>query len=458
MRNSLVSICVLIVAGCADAVHDPVHDNVHNGMHSAETSDSEGLRTSGGAASASLIGGTSTTLSGYGEGDFHIVGDVDADGYDDIVAVDAATGRLAVFAGAAGGPAGTPSTTLAGTVGRHAAVEGAGDVDGDGYDDVVVGDPTFRHGVGRVLLYLGSARGLPTAASQTIVGATSGDTVGSELARMGDVNDDGYDDFAVTRSAGREVGVYYGTPFGVATGSSTSIATDYHPVNITGYTANGVTGEGISGGDVNGDGFGDLVVGWVHQRVSRGGFYTYLGSASGMATTGAAFEYPYPTFYSTWCDGPPFMGWAVDAHADFDGDGYDDVAAAAPFDTCDGYVYVWYGGASGVGFARWSELYGYEVGVSHLGRSLATGDWNGDGVGDLGMGGTLASSAEGAFARSSRSVEQVEYVSPLAATASAVEARVQGAGDVNGDGLDDMLVSVSPGDGTYSLLVEYGGP
>ena len=98
------------------------------------------------------------------------------------------------------------------------AVAFAGDVNGDGIDDVIVGEPTFNDGVsqvGRVRVYHGSISGLSTIPSWTANG--SGGLFGTEVATAGDVNGDGFDDIVVAAVGIATVYVYHGGPGGLAT-------------------------------------------------------------------------------------------------------------------------------------------------------------------------------------------------------------------------------------------------
>jgi hypothetical protein len=86
------------------------------------------------------------------------------------------------------------------------SVAGAGDVNGDGYDDVLIGSPGYdltasaTLDVGRVYLYLGSASGLDLSPSWLFTGTQASQSVGVSVAGIRDVNGDGYDDIAVGSS------------------------------------------------------------------------------------------------------------------------------------------------------------------------------------------------------------------------------------------------------------------
>ena len=138
-------------------------------------------------------------------------GDVDRDTFGDVVVgaylwnsetvTDA--GKVAAFHGSADGLAGAPSWQVEGTESGARfgfAVASAGDVNGDGYADVIVGEPLYdadEADTGRVLVFEGSAAGLPTSASWVRGGAIGGDWFGQSVASAGDVNGDGYGDVII---------------------------------------------------------------------------------------------------------------------------------------------------------------------------------------------------------------------------------------------------------------------
>ena len=96
----------------------------------------------------------------------------------------------------------------------------AGDVNRDGYDDLLVGAAGYPEGgaYGKVFLYHGSAGGLGSTASWTATGAATGDRFGAALATAGDVNADGYADVVIGVPLRNKVLVYHGAPAGLARG------------------------------------------------------------------------------------------------------------------------------------------------------------------------------------------------------------------------------------------------
>ncbi|MBN2098473.1 MAG: FG-GAP repeat protein, partial [Dehalococcoidia bacterium] len=169
------------------------------------------------------------------------------------------------------------------------SVASAGDVNGDGYDDVIVGAYLFDNGQtdeGRAFVYHGSASGLSTSPDWTAESDMARSYFGYCVGTAGDVNGDGYDDVIISAPRygasfyeGR-VYVYLGSAAGL--GSSPSWTVD-------GTETLGEFGSSVgSAGDVNGDGYADVIVGaylYDNGESNEGRAFVYCGSASGLSTT-----------------------------------------------------------------------------------------------------------------------------------------------------------------------------
>ena len=121
-------------------------------------------------------------------------GDVNGDGYDDLFA--GSLQGLQVFYGSHAGP--TPGTPWRGP---SVSLSSAGDVNGDGFDDLLVGDPFYTNGQeyeGRMVLYYGSAIGPSTTPAWTLQGDASARGLGSDVLSVGDINGDGYPEAIIT--------------------------------------------------------------------------------------------------------------------------------------------------------------------------------------------------------------------------------------------------------------------
>ncbi len=163
------------------------------------------------------------------------------------------------------------------------------DVNGDGYTDVIGGAYGYDGGQvdeGQVVAFYGSAAGLPPSPSWIAEGDQDGAFAGNSVASAGDVNGDGYEDVIVglngwtngqrTEGAAR---VYLGSPAGLSAAPAWTVESDQVDARL-GYVVS-------SAGDVNGDGFGDVAVGafWYDGgQADEGAVFVYLGSAAGLGT------------------------------------------------------------------------------------------------------------------------------------------------------------------------------
>jgi hypothetical protein len=271
------------------------------------------------------------------------------------------------------------------------SVSTAGDVNGDGYDDVIVGVPRYDDGQpeeGVVFLYPGGPDGPATSPAWMVKSDQAYAWFGIAVAPAGDVNGDGYDDVIVgaPRYDGeqRDEGaafVYYGGPTGILT--TTAWLT--HPTD----QADARFGTAVAAvGDVDGDGFADVVVtanGYDAEETNEGAAFMYRGGPDGLADAPAWEVHPTDQAYAN-------FGRSASTAGDVNGDGYDDVIVGAPWYDTDqseenwdkGAAFVYHGSALGLApDADWTMMgEGQEKGKFGIAVSTA-GDVNGDGYSDV---------------------------------------------------------------------------
>ncbi|MBN2541311.1 FG-GAP repeat protein [bacterium] len=153
----------------------------------------------------------------------------------------------------------------------------AGDINGDGYNDLLVGAPGSNYTKdfpGRVYVYLGG-RKLKKEPDFVIDGTHAGENFGGALASLGDINGDGFGDFAVGAPKNDDVSMDAGKVY-VFYGAKTFDTTP--DVTLEGERANDWFGVSIDGGkDINGDGKPDFIVGASYGGDKYGGAaYIYL--------------------------------------------------------------------------------------------------------------------------------------------------------------------------------------
>jgi hypothetical protein len=332
-------------------------------------------------------------------------------------------------------------------------VASAGDVDGDGYGDLVVGstpgpiDATTSPGTASV--YRGSAAGLVPTAIRVFTGVSAGDSFGGSVAGVGDVDGDGYADVAVgafDASPGGHtgvgsVGLYRGSPTGTMATPATLLEGALRDERF-GYSVAGA-------GDVDGDGFSDVVVGAVYgdpgtpRAINHAGLVrVFLGGAAGLATD-AARTVAGPSVSAQ-------FGNQVAGLGDVNGDGYSDFVAGANGTAPGGRegagtASIFHGSAAGVAATAALVLEGVAAIDGFGGNCGAAGDVDGDGYADVLVGAPGANGTAGAasFFRGSAAgvIAAPARVLTGAAPGDGLGGPVAGVGDVNRDGYADVFVS-----------------
>ena len=474
-------------------------------------------------------------------------GDVNGDGYDDLIIGawgadpngDSNAGETYIVYGGASAP-GTGGvldlSTLDGSNGfilngidetdfSGRSVSSAGDVNGDGYDDLIIGaslaDPNSNYAGETYVVYGGaSAPGTDGVLDLSMLDGTNGfiltgtdgyDYSGVSVSSAGDVNGDGYDDLIIGANLADPNGDSYAGEtyviYGGANAPGSDGVLDLSDLDGTnGFILNGIDGSDQSGrsvssaGDVNGDGYDDLIIG-AHSAdpngdSNAGETYIVYGGASAPGTDGVldlSALNGTNGFTLTGINRDDYSGFSVSSAGDVNGDGYDDlIIGAYGADGYAGETYVVYGGASAPGTGGVLDLGALDgsngftlTGIDAYDRSghsvSSAGDVNGDGYDDL-----IIAAREGDPNGNSEAGETylvyggasapgtggVLDLSDLDGTngfiLTGIDAgdqsgfSVSSAGDVNGDGYDDLIIgahNADPnGDGNAGeTYVVYGG-
>ena len=353
------------------------------------------------------------------------------------------------------------------------SVSGAGDVNGDGYADVVVGAYRYSAGQteeGAAFIYFGGSGAFNTAADAQLESNQAGAFLGASVAGAGDVNGDGYADVIVGASIFDSLQVDEGGAFVYFGGAGAfNQSADGQLVSGQGGARMGASVAGA--GDVNGDGYADVIVG-VPLYGGEGAAFLYFGGAGGFNTTRDALL--------TVNGSGAQMGSSVAGAGDVNGDGYADVIVGAPFycntateGGCgplprEGAAFVYFGGRGAFDTARDGSLLGSQA-DGRMGNSVAgAGDVNGDGFADLIVGAPYFDNAqtdEGAafvYFGGVGALLQADGTLEANQAGAKMGASVAEAGDVNGDGFSDVIVGAPYYDNGQTdegaAFVYFGGP
>ncbi|MBL8008778.1 MAG: FG-GAP repeat protein, partial [Ignavibacteria bacterium] len=361
-------------------------------------------------------------------------GDVNGDGFDDIIIgaylYNSNTGRAYIYYGGLNLNT-TADVILTGEAASNVfgcSVSSAGDVNGDGYSDVIVGAYGYSSNKGRAYIYFGGAS-MNNTADVTFTGELPGNDFGTSVSAAGDVNGDGYSDVIVSAdlysSNTGKAYIYFG-------GASMNNSAD---VTMTGNATSDTFGKSVSAaGDVNGDGFSDVIIGATGYSSNTGRAYIFMGAASmdnnaDVLLTGEA-------------SGNNF-GVSVSSAGDVNGDGYSDVICGAyGFNSNTGKAYVYYGGAIMNSTADVS-MTGESV-FNFFGNSVSTaGDVNGDGFSDVIISEFGYNSFSGkAFiffgGTSMNNIPDITMNEEIINSYFGISAA--SAGDVNADGFSDIII------------------
>ena len=411
--------------------------------------------------------GSVVTAAGYVNGDSYADVIVGAPLYDN---GNTDEGLVFVYYGSASGLSGAYSWKAEGE--RDSAQFGydvgtAGDVNHDGYSDIIIGAKKYSNGEsneGKIFVWFGSAAGpgpdgTPSNADWSYESNSAGAFLGQSVASAGDVNGDGYSDviagannFTNGQANEGKVFVFFGSSAGLSYSPDWTAESDQASA-LFGATC-------ATAGDVNGDGYSDILVGanlYDNGNTNEGGAFLWLGGPGGLGANGTPSNADWSA--ETNQDNAR-MGTSARTAGDVNGDGYSDIITGARlYDntfTDEGAAFVWYGSASGLGAngtpsnADWSA-YGGQTGCSFGYSCSSSGDNTLDGYSDIIIGAygyTGMINNEGAAfiwtgspagLSPGGSAATANWVVYGGQSGSEFGYAVSDAGDVNGDGGSDVV-------------------
>lgn len=290
------------------------------------------------------------------------------------------------------------------------------DINGDGYPDAIIGSQNSSRA--RSYLSLGQAKGLDPLSVTTINGVSG---FGYSVV-LADIDGDGYADAVISNTAAN-FAVF------LSLGSNGVLSTT--PLTPT------TVGTGIlnlSAGDINGDGFSDIVVGSPYDGGNVGNVYVFTSNA----VIGQGVSYVQQLSNPGLAGSTQFYGYSL-ALGDINGDQKSDVMVGAVGSSQNGAFFVHL--SQGNSFAAQSQVFPGAVSNTWYANSAATADINRDGLADLVLGAYQESGSAGRtyLYLSNSGILTNTINSPVSGFTGSQSATSVASGDINGDGYSDIL-------------------
>ena len=364
------------------------------------------------------------------------------------------------------------------------SVSGAGDVNGDGYNDLIIAATKksyliFGKNTSFTNIDLGT---LTLSQGITMVGSNIKNNTGWAVSNAGDVNNDGYDDFIIgshhENPLGRIAAGETYLIFGKKTLTNIDLVTLSLPqgIKIMGANINDNSGWSVSSaGDVNNDGYDDIIISARYAtplgRTNAGETYLIFGKRNGFADIDLKTLTPPQGIKILGADLNDNSGWAVSNAGDVNSDGYDDIIIGARYAnplglTNAGETYLIFGKSNDfvdIDLKNLTLTQGIKISGADLndnsGSSVSNaGDVNNDGYDDMIIGapsapkGTFRGETYILFGENSTSFSNIDLGNFTtsqgikikgAATNDYTGSSVSSVGDVNNDGYDDVIIGAT---------------
>ena len=289
-------------------------------------------------------------------------------------------------------------------------VSAAGDVNNDGFDDIMFSSYFSDHTLtndGIIYIIYGSNTNItsPIEVDQIdgnngiiLYGEASGDNAGKSLSNAGDFNGDGIDDFIIAAPNSGTNGSFSGSVYMIFGNNNLphpfalSSLNGSNGFKIQGVSVNNFAGSSVAGDfDFNGDGIKDIVIGATHSFQQAGGAYVMFGR-TGTFNTNVLLSGLNGTngFAIRETGSPNVTGFSVSSAGDINGDQMDDVVIGGDKQNTElGFAYVFYGTNQSVNSVIDTFVLPQDIGFTIAGLGSAgysvgsAGDFNNDGVGDI---------------------------------------------------------------------------